>query len=171
MSTLRDIASLAAGTEVIFQYEVLDSLLDAEGQRLTATLKAMGVARGEPWLSFFDPTSLRARVRELGFAAVWDVGPRKPTRDILRGVRMGYVLSPYLISWKPRLEALLNQREPRATPNKAVLVTAARLRFGLTLKGHIWAAARDGERSPFASLRENAALSGSCLPSAPLREN
>src|SRR6266540_6638215 len=26
-------------------------------------------------------------------------------------------------------------------------------------------------RSPFASLRENAALSGSCLPSAPLREN
>jgi len=25
--------------------------------------------------------------------------------------------------------------------------------------------------SPFASLRENAALSGSCLPSAPLREN
>jgi hypothetical protein len=26
-------------------------------------------------------------------------------------------------------------------------------------------------RSPFASLRENAALSGSCLPSAPRREN
>jgi hypothetical protein len=25
--------------------------------------------------------------------------------------------------------------------------------------------------SPFASLRENGALSGSCLPSAPLREN
>jgi hypothetical protein len=28
----------------------------------------------------------------------------------------------------------------------AVLVTAARERFGMTLKGLIWAAARDGER-------------------------
>ena len=32
-------------------------------------------------------------------------------------------------------------------PNKAVLVTAARVRFGLTLKGLVRAAARDGERS------------------------
>jgi hypothetical protein len=39
------------------------------------------------------------------------------------------------------------------------------------LKGHIWAARGEHGRSPFASLRENAALSGSCLPSAPLREN
>jgi hypothetical protein len=30
---------------------------------------------------------------------------------------------------------------------KAVLVTAARLRFGMNLKGSIWAAARDGRRS------------------------
>jgi len=34
-----------------------------------------------------------------------------------------------------------------------------------------YARAAHPERSPFASLRENAALSGSCLPSAPLREN
>ena len=32
-------------------------------------------------------------------------------------------------------------------------------------------AAAEPQRSPFAALRENAALSGSCLPSAPLREN
>jgi len=32
-------------------------------------------------------------------------------------------------------------------PNKAVLVTAARLRFGMNLKSFVWAAARDGERS------------------------
>jgi hypothetical protein len=30
--------------------------------------------------------------------------------------------------------------------NEAVHVTAARLRFGLNLKGHGWAVARDGER-------------------------
>ena len=52
-----------------------------------------------------------------------------------------------------------------------VHVTAARVRFGMNVKSLGWAVARDGERSPFASLRENGALSGSCLPSAPLREN
>ena len=52
-----------------------------------------------------------------------------------------------------------------------VHVTAARVRFGMNVKSLSWAVARDGERSPFASLRENGALSGSCLPSAPLREN
>jgi hypothetical protein len=31
-------------------------------------------------------------------------------------------------------------------PNHPVLVTAARLRFGMALKGSIWAAARDGGR-------------------------
>jgi len=31
-------------------------------------------------------------------------------------------------------------------PNNAVLVTAARLRFGMTLKGLVWAVARDGRR-------------------------
>jgi len=33
-----------------------------------------------------------------------------------------------------------------ARPNKAVLVTAARLRFGMNLNGNFWAAARDGQR-------------------------
>ena len=33
-----------------------------------------------------------------------------------------------------------------ARPNQAVLVTAARLRFGLNVNGLVWAAARDGER-------------------------
>ena len=32
-------------------------------------------------------------------------------------------------------------------PNHAVLVTAARVRFGMNVKGSIWAAARDGRRS------------------------
>ena len=31
-------------------------------------------------------------------------------------------------------------------PNNAVLVTATRLRFGMNVKGPVWAAARDGGR-------------------------
>ena len=69
--------------------------------------------------------------------------------------------------WKRKKEGTLQL----LWPNHPVLGTAARLRLGMNVKGIVRAAARDGERSPFASLRENAALSGSCLPSAPLREN
>jgi methyltransferase (TIGR00027 family) len=73
-STLRDVAALAPGTEIIFEYEILDSLLDAESQYMVAVLKAGAASRGEPWLSFFDPASLMARLRELGFTEVWDLG-------------------------------------------------------------------------------------------------
>jgi methyltransferase (TIGR00027 family) len=76
-STLRDVATLASGTEIIFEYEILDSLLDEENQRMVAVLKANAVALGEPWLSFFDPASLMARIRELGFTEVRDLGPEE----------------------------------------------------------------------------------------------
>ena len=38
----------------------------------------------------------------------------------------------------------LHRQEAQLT--NAVLVTAARLRIGMNVKGSIWAAARDGER-------------------------
>ena len=50
---------------------------------------------------------------------------------------------------KPGKEERQKQRCPlfkAMRANKAVHVTAARLRFGMNVKGHIRAAARDGER-------------------------
>jgi methyltransferase (TIGR00027 family) len=84
-STLRDVATLASGTEIIFEYEILESLLDEENQRMVAVLKAGAAARGEPWLSFFDSASLAARLRELGFAEVWDFGPEEANERYFRG--------------------------------------------------------------------------------------
>jgi len=55
--------------------------------------------------------------------------------------------------------------------NEALQRSRPLLRFWQKLKVLVWGLAAEGKRSPFASLRENAALSGSCLPSAPLREN
>jgi O-methyltransferase involved in polyketide biosynthesis len=72
---LRDVAALAPGSEIIFEYLIPDSLLDADGQRIAAVLKAAAAARGEPALSFFDPANLMARLREVGFAEVWELGP------------------------------------------------------------------------------------------------
>ncbi len=34
-------------------------------------------AQGEPFLTFFEPAALAKRVRELGFAEVWDLGPEE----------------------------------------------------------------------------------------------
>src|SRR5215510_10464959 len=51
-STLRDVAALAPRSEIIFEYLILDSLLDADGQRMVAVAKAGAAARGEPVLSF-----------------------------------------------------------------------------------------------------------------------
>lgn len=41
------------------------------------------------------------------------------------------------------------------TPNEAVHVTAARLRFRINVKGSVWAAARDGWRYAVSDLWES----------------
>jgi hypothetical protein len=48
--------------------------------------------------------------------------------------------------WRNSHETQPNKISEASPPNKAVLVTAARVRFGLTLKGLVRAAARDGQR-------------------------
>jgi methyltransferase (TIGR00027 family) len=75
--TLREVAALAAGTEIIFEYEVPEALLDAEGQHLEAATRAFATARGEPWFSVFDPSHLQAHVQALGFVVVEDIGPEE----------------------------------------------------------------------------------------------
>jgi methyltransferase (TIGR00027 family) len=73
--TLRYVASLASGSEMVLQYYLSGPLLSEEGRRLLAIYKAAAAARGEPWLTFFEPTDLGSRVKELGFSQVEDLGP------------------------------------------------------------------------------------------------
>ena len=48
-------------------------------------LKASGAARGEPWLSAFEPTDLTARVKELGFTQVCNIGPEEANARYFAG--------------------------------------------------------------------------------------
>jgi methyltransferase (TIGR00027 family) len=75
--TLREIASLRAGSEIVFQYQVSEAFLDEQDRRLLDVLKAGGAKNSEPWLSFFEPTSLAERVTELGFTQISDFGPEE----------------------------------------------------------------------------------------------
>jgi methyltransferase (TIGR00027 family) len=83
--TLQEVASLAAGTEIVFMYVVPVAMLDDENQRLLTVSTAGSAARGEPWLSFFEPARLAARVQELGFAEVWDLGPEEANARYFSG--------------------------------------------------------------------------------------
>ena len=93
--TLREVAASAAGTAIIFEYEVPDSLLDAEGQRLEATTRAFATARGEPWFSVFDPSRLRAHLHALGFVVIEDVGPEEAHARYFAGRRDGLRSLPF----------------------------------------------------------------------------
>jgi O-methyltransferase involved in polyketide biosynthesis len=73
--TLRAIAALAPGTEIIFEYVVPRELLDEETQKLLAVAMAASQARGETQRSFFEPAKLAEQVRNIGFAEVSDFGP------------------------------------------------------------------------------------------------
>jgi methyltransferase (TIGR00027 family) len=74
-STLGFIASLPGGAHVAFDYgdppASLSPEMRAGHERRTARVAELG----EPWISYFEPGELRARLTSLGFAEVEDLGP------------------------------------------------------------------------------------------------
>jgi methyltransferase (TIGR00027 family) len=75
--TLAEIASLAPGSEIIFQYQLSEHLLDDSSRRLRQALMARFAAIGEPWLSLFDPIDLAQRVKAVGFSEAVDYRAEK----------------------------------------------------------------------------------------------
>lgn len=72
-ATLDVIAGIPASA-VVFDYtEPLENHLPERRANLMATAER-AAARGEPWLSFFDPADLSALLRDKGFADIEDVG-------------------------------------------------------------------------------------------------
>jgi methyltransferase (TIGR00027 family) len=73
--TLGAVATLAPGTEIIFEYNVPKDLVDEETQMMLAAAMTAAQARGEPQGTFFEPGKLAEQVRKIGFAEVSDFGP------------------------------------------------------------------------------------------------
>jgi len=84
-NTLREVASLAAGSEIVFQYQIAEDLLDEDNRQLLDVLRAGGRANGEPWLSLFDPRRLAEQVKALGFVDVIDFGPQQARERYFTG--------------------------------------------------------------------------------------
>lgn len=74
-STLAFVAGLPGGAHVVFDYSDPRSSLSPE-MRDFHDRRARRVAQlGEAWITYFEAEKLHVRMRELGFAAIEDLGP------------------------------------------------------------------------------------------------
>lgn len=75
MDTLRFVASLAPGSEIVFSYSIPSDMLTSAQRQARAAGAQRVAAIGEPWISYYDPAGLAADLGELGFSDLQDLGP------------------------------------------------------------------------------------------------
>ncbi len=74
-ATLATISARGASAEVVFDYSDPPERLSGPARERRDRRAARVAALGEPWLSHFDPATLRRRLHDLGFSRVEDLGP------------------------------------------------------------------------------------------------
>jgi methyltransferase (TIGR00027 family) len=77
METLKFAASLPSGSEIVFDYDILPSSLSLFQRLARATAASRVAAIGEPWITYFDPSSLAKELLDMGFNQVEDLGPEE----------------------------------------------------------------------------------------------
>jgi O-methyltransferase involved in polyketide biosynthesis len=75
--TLKQVATLGSGTQISFTFVIPQNLLADDDQRslAMAAAAAAAAARGEPWVTFFEPTELTSELKQLGFPRVEPFSP------------------------------------------------------------------------------------------------
>ena len=74
LETLRFVASLPSGSEIVFDYALPPESLDPVRRKAHDALAARVAASGEPFQTFFDPAELTTELRRMGFASFEDLG-------------------------------------------------------------------------------------------------
>jgi methyltransferase (TIGR00027 family) len=83
--TLQYIASLPRGSGVVFDYAVPPATLSLMRRLVVGAVMRGVAASGEPWKTFFAPSSLCAEVAALGFRELEDLGPEELNARFFRG--------------------------------------------------------------------------------------
>jgi len=73
-TTLRYVASLPAGTEIVFDYGIPRRSLNFIGRLVFDRMANRVAAIGEPWKTFFTPDELHRLLTNVGFRTVEDLG-------------------------------------------------------------------------------------------------
>ncbi len=99
-ATLQFVASMPAGSGIVFDYMITPSLLSPTARAVFDRLAQRAAAAGEPFQTFFDPPSLKASLGALGFGQVKDVEPQEMDAryfqgrtDKLRTGRLAHVIN------------------------------------------------------------------------------
>jgi methyltransferase (TIGR00027 family) len=77
METFKFVAALPAGSEIVFDYGILSSMLSERQRSARESLARRVAAIGEPWITYFDPASLARDLRGGGFKQVEEFGPQE----------------------------------------------------------------------------------------------
>ena len=87
--TLRFVAGLPSPSTLVLTFDVPISMVPPEQLEATKQHFQRAAAAGEPFLTFFDPTELRARLHELGFSRVVHLSPTEANTRYFAGRRDG----------------------------------------------------------------------------------
>jgi methyltransferase (TIGR00027 family) len=77
MATMNFVASLPAGSGIVFDYLVSPSSLSFVHRLALRAVAQRVSALGEPWQSYFDPQALLRELKTIGFTRVEDIGPEE----------------------------------------------------------------------------------------------
>ena len=89
-ATLRFIAGIEAGAQVIFDYSDPPETLSAEIRAAHDARAARVAAIGERWVSYFEPTELSEKLLEMGFLEVEDLRAAQMIERYLPGVGVNW---------------------------------------------------------------------------------
>ena len=90
MATLRFVASLAPGSEIVFDFTVPASSRSPAGQAARAAAAAYVAKLGEPWITFFEPPALIERLQKSGFGQTEFLAPAEANRRYFAGRSDGF---------------------------------------------------------------------------------
>lgn len=83
--TLLDIQAFARGSRMVFSFIVADTDLDGVDAQAVQFFSQLAAARGEPWMTRFEPERLQQRLLDLGFAEVRSIDPGELERRYFAG--------------------------------------------------------------------------------------
>jgi O-methyltransferase involved in polyketide biosynthesis len=89
LRTLAWVASLGAGSEIVFSFVTTPAPERAAAAPALSSLAARAAAQGEPWVTFFDPADLVRELEQLGFAEIEDFGAPQAVARYYGGRRDG----------------------------------------------------------------------------------
>jgi methyltransferase (TIGR00027 family) len=84
-ATLRFVASMPVGSGIVFDYMILPSLLNPTARKVFDSVADHVALVGEPFKTFFDPSSLKATLLAMGFVQIEHIEPDEIDARYFRG--------------------------------------------------------------------------------------